>query len=867
MAAPHPPRRDGEQRRPEVTAAPPRTLGDLLGRFAARGDAAALVSIEAGAPVERTFTELVAAATRIAARVGAHHPQPGTAVALLAASGPAWVEAFWGIVAAGRTVVPLDVLTADTDLPGLLARGGCGLVVADTRQAERVRDLAPGYATLTLADAAAPGAAADIVSAEAGAAAVLVFTSGTTGAPKAVPLSHANLLANVAALEAARIVGAGDRALVPLPLHHIYPLTVGMLTVLASGAAIVFPEGLTGPQMAAVLHQVRVTALLGVPRLYAALLEGIRAEAARRGRLAARLFPVVLAVAAGSRRRLGVTPLAWAFRPLRRAVGPSLRLLVSGGAALAPELEARLLGLGWQVLTGYGLSETAPILTFTRPGRTRIGTVGTPLPGVALRIAAPDPDGVGEIEARGGSVFAGYRDDPAATAAAFTADGWFRTGDLGRLDAVGRLTVTGRARETIVLANGKKVDPDLIEAAYGPDPLIREFALLAGPTGLVALVVPDEDALRAAGALRPQGLIHDVFTQKGRRLPPYLRLAGLALTREALPRTPLGKLRRHLLPARFAAARHAAPAVPAPAAIPAPDAEPVLAWLRARYPGHRIDPDTSPQLDLGIDSLGWIALTLDLQRDLGIVLAEEQVARIVTVRDLITAAASAADVRPRRPAWPVPLGAGTRLLRGIGEGTVRAAVHMLFGLRVEGRARLPEPPFLLCPNHASMLDPFVLGTALPHRLLAVTWWGGWTGLLFRSAVRRQFSRAAQVLPVDPDRAVGAALELGAEALTRGNILVWFPEGQLSPDGSLGPFEGGVGAVLARMPAPAVPAWIAGSGAALPPGRRLPLPHSIRVRFGVAIDPAVIAPALPAAERAAAITAALRDAVARLGAGP
>ncbi len=287
--------------------------------------------------------------------------------------------------------------------------------------------------------------------------AVLAFTSGTTGQPKAVPLSHANLMSNVEALVAEGIVGPHDRALVPLPFHHAYPLTVGILAVLASGATIVLPAGISGPQLVEAIREGQATALLGVPRLYDALLANIRAEMARQSWPVARLFPVLLSASGLIHRRFGLPVGRWVFRPLHARVGPTLRLMVSGGAALSAEVETTLIGLGWRVLTGYGLTETSPILAFNRPGRSRIGSSGQALPGVRLRIANADPEGTGEIEASGSSVFAGYRAAAAAASkTAFTADGWFRTGDLGRLDADGYLFIVARATETIVLPNGKK---------------------------------------------------------------------------------------------------------------------------------------------------------------------------------------------------------------------------------------------------------------------------------------------------------------------------------------------------------------------------------------------------------------------------
>ena len=398
--------------------------------------------------------------------------------------------------------------------------------------------------------------------------------------------------------------GPHDRALMPLPLHHTYPLTVGMMAVLASGATMILPTGVSGPQLIEAIKEGQATALLGVPRLYDALLANIRTEATRRLGRGARFFPFALAASSFIHRRFRIPTGRWAFRALHARVGPTLRLMVSGGAALSAEVETALLGVGWQVLTGYGLTETSPILTFNRPGRTRSGSAGQALPGVRLRIANADQQGIGEIEVQGASVFAGYRQDDDATRGAFTADGWFRTGDLGRLDADGYLVVSARANETIVLPTGKKIDPDGVEKSYALDPLIGEIAVLRRGDGLAALIVPKEEAVRQAGALRGRGLIRDALNVRGRTMAPHLRLAGFALTRQPLPRTGLGKLRRHLLPALYetalgaqGTAHETAISDEDAALLSHPVAAAMWAWIGAHYPGQPL---------LSIPARNWI---------------------------------------------------------------------------------------------------------------------------------------------------------------------------------------------------------------------------------------------------------------------
>jgi long-chain acyl-CoA synthetase len=247
---------------------------------------------------------------------------------------------------------------------------------------------------------------------------------------------------------------------------------------------------------------------------------------------------------------------------LRARFAPRLRILVSGGAALDPDLHRTLAALGWEVLTGYGLTETGPILAFNRLRETRIGTVGRALDGVALRIANPDADGVGEIEAQGPNVFFGYRGNPSATEAAFTSDGWFRTGDLGAIDSNGYLRIVARKSEVIVLPDGKKVDPELLEAAYQEHPAVRELGIFMQDGGLCAVLVPELSQLGAHGHAQVREEVQRIVAGIAALRPSYQRLAGLAISRTPLPRTPVGKIRRHLLPNLYRALREGRAAPP-----------------------------------------------------------------------------------------------------------------------------------------------------------------------------------------------------------------------------------------------------------------------------------------------------------------
>jgi long-chain acyl-CoA synthetase len=625
-----------------------------------------------------------------------------------------------------------------------------------------------------------------------------------------------------------------------------------MLTPLSAGAAIVLPEGVSGPQILRALREGSVRTIVGVPRLYEALLTGIEGRARAKGYFAASLFRALLESSLWLRKRLGLRLGRQLLHAVHTEFAPKLRVLASGGAKLSPDIAWRLEALGWKVLCGYGLVETASIATFNPRDRARIGSAGLPAPGVEMKLDSPDEQGRGEVLFRGPNVFRGYRDNPEANRQAFTSDGWFRTGDLGATDEDGFLTIVGRVKEMIVTPGGKNVAPEEVEAVYAQSEYAREVAVLDRNGALVALVAPELEAVRAAGSGRIEDLIRVSFGDLSQRLPTYKRISDFVITREALPRTHLGKYRRHQLAEIFDRAergeRPPAPELSAAdqALLEQSRAGKVWEWLRSQFPDRAFSLDSNPQLDLGIDSLAWVHLSMDLENRLRVSLSEEAIARILTVRDLLEeverapeAKESAGEVREEarkrvmadRERWFAPPGPGGLTLSAILYGAVWLAVRLPFRLRVEGLERVPlSGPFVIAANHTSDLDPFVLGAALSFGHLRRTYWGADADRVFGTWLGRRLSRVVHLFPVH-DRAPGASLDMAAEVLSRGHILVWFPEEFRSPTGELQRFLPGIGKIVERSGAAVVPTFISGTFEAMPRNQRLPRPHPVRVRFG------------------------------------
>src|SRR5215469_3781732 len=482
-------------------------------------------------------------------------------VAIWAPNSPVWVVAALAVLAAGGVVVPIDDLADAEQIEGALTSAAVRLIFTTAHHLEAAVDILRGHAVrVVLVDepegtgqlatgwrSLLGGQTDDLPGVALDQPALLSWTSGTTGSPKAFLLTHRNIATNVEALLQLAVVGPQDRALLPLPLHHAYPFIVGMLTTLTIGTAIVLPGGTTGPLLMRAMREGEVTTIIGVPRLYDALW-AIETRVTSRGLAVRLIWRALLKLTSLVQWSTGLPLGRLLFAPIRRGIVPRLRLLVSGGARLEQETEERLEALGWTVLSGYGLAETASLFTGNRPRARRSGSAGRPLAG-EVRIAQSDEEGIGEIELRGSSITSGYLDNPEANREAFTPDGWYRTGDLGFVDRDGFLFVTGRVKEVLVLGGGKKVIPEDLERRYASAAEIAEIAVLEDKGALIALVRPEQAKLRERGVTNLRDGIRIILGEKARDLPPWQRLSGFALTDQPMPRTRLGKYQRFLLPA------------------------------------------------------------------------------------------------------------------------------------------------------------------------------------------------------------------------------------------------------------------------------------------------------------------------------
>ncbi len=869
---------------------PSQNSTDRESPWPALGGAAENPAILAFGPddVERCrFGDLDRLAGRIASGLRREGVKSTHCVALLAPPSIAYVAAALGILRTGATVVPVDAQMADKPLRHVLEDCRPRIVFSDERGARRLGKLEiddkPRIVRLDredgddswrelMDDEPASGTAPDGDDTTA----VLFYTSGTTGPPKGVPLSRGNLAYQFEILEENRLIESGDRLLLPLPLHHVYPFVCGMLAPLHLGLAIVLPSALTGPQLVRAIREGEVSVVIGVPRLHRALVDGIRGRAEGGGLLQRMVFRAALGTSLAARKRFGMRLGRTLFGSLHRRLGGKVRLMASGGSPLDPELARQLEAFGWHVAIGYGLTETSPLLTILRPGDPRFETVGRPVQKTEIRIdpsSAPgesdtprdtdDPHSPGEVLARGPGVFQGYHKLAKETEAAFS-DGWYRTGDYGRFDHDGYLRIEGRINTMLVLEGGENIAPETLEEIYGDCGEIEEAGIFQREGKLVALIVPgrsvpENDARKHVAA---------AVDRIGENLPSYQRLSDFRISSHPLPRTRLGKIRRHELVESYDGTHTDSAPQTGPVDIEemAADDQSLLdnkqarrlwEYLCRRYADHRLEPESRLGTDLGIDSIEWVELSGTLEEQLGLSFSEKMIQESRTVHDLLEIAAGSETRSPgesrralRDPesvlddadrSWLQPRSTVLNVL-----GRPLYWIHDLFmrtyfRIELRGRENLPASgPYVLAPNHTSFLDAPALAAALDFQTVRRYFWAGVTKTMFRNRFWRAVSRLGQVVPIDPERGPVASLAIGAAVLQRDHPLVWFPEGAIASDGKLRDFRPGLGLILEHHPVPALPVAIEGTHAALPLGQRFPRRGRIVIRIGQPLDPGELA---------------------------
>ena len=808
----------------------------------------------------------------------------GQRVAILSENRPEWVIAYLGILLAGGVVVPLDAQISPEEWIRLLEDSESQRLFVSRNLLEKLGDSIRGATwgeRLILFDEDSSGSEAgpsfrelstsdelreslEFPSRNQEDLAAIIYTSGTTGNPKGVMLTHGNLLGEIAAVRATIQVDERDSLLCLLPLQHVLASVINALVPLTLGACVNFIDTLKRSEIIQALEDAGATILATVPQFFYLFHGRIQEEIDAKHAAVRLLFRCLLQVNRGSRRWLRLNLGKILFARVHRTFGSRLRLFVSGGSSLEARVAQDFHDLGFVILQGYGLTETTGGCTVTPVGNNVLGSVGPELPGQEVRIVNPGEDGVGEIAIKGPIVMKGYYRDPVSTAAVLR-DGWFYSGDLGRLDGDGNLFITGRRKEVIVLPNGKNIYPDELETHYLESPYIQEIAVLGVRADkgfetserLHAVIVPNFDFLRAKKIANAREILRDEVARWSNRLPKYKRLTSYHIQKEPLPRTSTRKVKRlelkQTIEAGELAPAEVSPKRESPEDLALRDSSVgrvVLHCLTVQYQRNDLaDLGDNLELDLGFDSMERVELIASLEQLLGVGLPDETGVEIQSVRDLIkelsrisdgsggrhTARKSWSEIlapESRSPAEE-PLFSG-RTLTFLKYFVMRLA-YVLFRiflrLEVRGLRNLPRRgAFLLCPNHLSYMDPLVVMSALPYQTFHRVFFVGYSEY-FKSLLMKAVARLSNIVPVDPDAHLLRAMRIGAGGLHDGRVLCIFPEGARSFDGELLEFKKGASILAHEVGVPIVPVAIHGTHQVWPRDSMRIRLHKVKLTFG------------------------------------
>ena len=712
--------------------------------------------------------------------------------------------------------------------------------------------------------------------------AVLLYTSGTTSDPKGVMLTQANLATEADAIFQILRVDETDTILGVLPLFHALAQIANLLLPLTVGCRVVYLDQLNTTELLRALRERNITLFCCVPQFFYLIHEKVMKQVDQGSTLKRFVFRLLMKLSRLGR-SFGTNIGKLFFAKVHDALGTSMRYLITGGSRFDPQVGRDLETLGFDILQAYGLTETSGGATITPIGSRFIGSVGRGLPGVDVKITdsglpldnADQNKNIGEVLIRGPIIMKGYYNRPDATAEVLK-DGWLYTGDLGYLDAAGNLFITGRKKEVIVLSSGKNIHPEEIEAHYLASPWIKEICVMGLQSApgepfserLHAVVVPDMDVLREKKIVNMKEVIRFDIEGLSAQLPSTKRILSYDIWQTDLPRTSTRKLKRFEIQKTVQSQNgHSASNAPAEhKKLTASDSE----WLSLPDVARALDlvrgaskkegdvhPADNLELDLGLDSMERVELVVALEHALNAKAEDEALSKVYTIRELVDTVRNGigVDGARSRAGWEEVFATESTDPEVLAVAEVRPIasrlwhffgwfVHIFnkifFGLEITGLEKLPKTgPFILSPNHQSFIDSPFLVAELPYPLHKDLFYVG-TSEIFGSGHMRRLARSLKLIPVDPDANLVPAMRAGSYGLKHGKILVLYPEGERSIDGTPRIFKKGAAILSIHHNVPIYPVALDGFFDCWPRSKGFQGFHKVRFTIGDPIYPPSLA---------------------------
>src|SRR5882762_8715648 len=818
-----------------------------------------------GRKEQYTYADLRELATRAAGFFANHGIKGGDRVMLFSHNAPEWGMTYFGVLRAGATCIPVDAESSIDEIINFARAGeAAGIIISEKlyqdhfELRDRLRNEGLTVSIWTfdqvfaLPDETTEDERIALLPQKVTAQTVasLIFTSGTTGRPKGVMLSHRNLTSMVSMLSSVFDMSTKDGVLSVLPLHHTFEFSTGFLTPLSRGAQITYLPELTGEALARAIKNGHVTGMVGVPALWELLHRRIKNRLYEQSDWIGKTADLLIRGNSWLRDKTPLNLGQIIFYPIHEGLGGRIRYFISGGSALSEKSQKDFQGLGFTILEGYGLTEASPVLTVTRPeNRMLAGTVGKSLPGVEIRISEPDPSGVGEVIARGPNVMVGYFGNEEATRQALV-DRWLYTGDLGRIDDEGNLYLVGRSKDIIVDTNGKNVYPDEVEEVYQDSPYIKEMSVIGLPDGIgekvACIVVPNEEYDIALTRAEVRQKIEEHFREVSTTLPYYKRVKLLQFTDEELPRTATRKVKRREVLDLMQKIQAGARSVQE---VGGEELTGDAAWLIdivASVSNRSLDEISlnSRLPDLGFDSLMFVELATAIENAGGALTAPERLNEVQDVRELLGVVNRQGSQSSRRETARLRLDSEKsdgeihipQFLRTVGNKGVelmqRALYERLLRTKYEGRTNVPyHTNFIVAANHSSHLDMGLVKMALGDAgedLVALAAADYFFDTKYKRAYMENFTN---LVPMERTGSLRQALRHARSFLDRGYNALIFPEGTRSMTGKMADFKPVIGYLALASRVGIVPVYLHGTYEAFPKGSTILKSRDVGARVG------------------------------------
>jgi long-chain acyl-CoA synthetase len=819
-----------------------------------------------GRQEQYTYADIRELSLRAAAFFASQGIQPGERIMLYSRNAPEWGMTYFGVIKAGAVCIPVDPESSTEKVVSFARAGDAAGIVLSREIHDEHPDLAEklsaaGLQTriwrfeevfeMTDEQTEDERVALLPTRVQAQTIASLIFTSGTTGQPKAVMLSHRNLTSMTSMLSSIIEMTTSDGVLSVLPLHHTFEFSTGFLAPLSRGAQITYLEELTSEALTRAIKNGHVTGMVGVPAVWELLHRRIKTKFNERSALIGRTAELLMRANAWLRDNTPLNLGQLIFYPIHEGMGGRIRYLISGGSALSEEVQRDFHGLGFTLLEGYGLTEASPVLTVTRPQNKLVsGTVGKPLPGIEVKILDPNASGIGEVIARGANIMVGYYENEDATRQTLV-NRWLHTGDIGKLDDEGNLYLVGRSKEVILDASGKNVYPDEVEEVYDTTPFIKELSIVGLPDGLsekvACMIVPNYEHDPTLTREEVKKVIEEHIRDVSSTLPFYKRIKVYHFWDNELPRTATRKVKRNEVLETMQVLEKSAKATTRIASREEKDGD--ATWLLdivsvvTGKPRSEIS-FNSRLSDLGFDSLMYVELASAIENAGGTLTSPDTLTEVHDLRELASVVSrqpsaakrkqTTAQVEIEREAIDeIHIPAFVRNVGSKGLDALQRVFYEKFlHTKYEGRTNIPvHTNFIVAANHTSHLDMGLVKMALGSAgrdMVALAAADYFFNNKYKRAYMENFTNT---VPIERSGSLRQSLRHARSFLERGYNALIFPEGGRSVTGKIMEFKPIIGYLSLTCRVGILPLYLHGTYEAMPKGSNVIRSRDIGARIG------------------------------------